>query len=253
MNFLHLLTSPLRRTDGKESLEPKSVALGHISNYIRRLLGGGAIAKPMSMLESFPPELKSMILFSLPDTQTLSALVHASPYYHQAYYLEREPLLSAVLPRELGQQVLVDAVTAVRAAKVPTKSGSSATIKDFLARYRIIRTRGETSTTDNPFEGFADGCRLHATVRAVARHFSRSAVETSHQGSEGDFTEPNPSRTELGRINRAFYRFETFCRLFGRRLPELKLSVQTRQLLRSIAGMFPTGFWRFSRHGQSKR
>lgn len=52
-------------------------------------------------LESMPYELKVAILHNLPDVQTLSSLIHASPAYHAVYTGDREALLTSSTLRDL--------------------------------------------------------------------------------------------------------------------------------------------------------
>lgn len=52
-------------------------------------------------LESLPPELIHIVLRQLPDFNSLSALVHASPVYHAVYLSSRERILSKITIRTL--------------------------------------------------------------------------------------------------------------------------------------------------------
>ena len=65
-------------------------------------------------LESIPTELQIFILEHLPDTGTLSALVHASPVLHDVYRAKREGILTAVTIQELRtrdhQPFLIDEI-----------------------------------------------------------------------------------------------------------------------------------------------
>lgn len=53
-------------------------------------------------LESMPTELKIAFLKQLPDINTLSALVHASPVFHAVYLAIREDILTKTTLRELS-------------------------------------------------------------------------------------------------------------------------------------------------------
>ena len=62
------------------------------------------MAKP-NMLETLPTELKLFVLDRLPDTRTLSALVHAVPAFHHLYATHRTKILTKVTIRDLRTRV----------------------------------------------------------------------------------------------------------------------------------------------------
>lgn len=55
-----------------------------------------------SKMESMPTELKIVLLEQMPDINTLSALVHASPIFHAVYLVNREEVLTKTTLRELS-------------------------------------------------------------------------------------------------------------------------------------------------------
>jgi len=59
----------------------------------------------LSKLESMPTELHIIILEQLPDINSLSALVHASPVIYKAYSIARETILTKVIVREVLQRM----------------------------------------------------------------------------------------------------------------------------------------------------
>jgi hypothetical protein len=52
-------------------------------------------------LEALPQELKLNLLDQIPDVATLSALIHASPTYHELYAALREEILTSITLKEL--------------------------------------------------------------------------------------------------------------------------------------------------------
>lgn len=58
-----------------------------------------------NMLESLPPELSIAILEVTPDVATLSALVHASPFFHAVYRANRERVLTKATLQEVGTKL----------------------------------------------------------------------------------------------------------------------------------------------------
>ncbi|KAI9035765.1 uncharacterized protein KD926_002915 [Aspergillus affinis] len=72
-------------------------------------------AQPEPSLDGLPVELKILILFQMPDSDTLKPLVHASPAYHQAYLTVRHRVLGNVVERQYDESLdLVEALTAIR-------------------------------------------------------------------------------------------------------------------------------------------
>ncbi|KAJ5156472.1 hypothetical protein N7492_009275 [Penicillium capsulatum] len=66
-------------------------------------------------LESLPIELNILILFRVPDGDTLQSLVLASPGYHHAYLVVREELLKSLLKEQYTEFLdLAEALIAVR-------------------------------------------------------------------------------------------------------------------------------------------
>ena len=61
-------------------------------------------AEPHSLLEVLPPELALQILLQIPTTSALSALVRASPTYHQIYLTKREEIFTAATLNELASR-----------------------------------------------------------------------------------------------------------------------------------------------------
>ena len=60
----------------------------------------------ISGLEDLPKELKMHLLHHMPNVSTLSALVHASPSYHDVYIALREELFTAATLQELSERNL---------------------------------------------------------------------------------------------------------------------------------------------------
>ncbi len=53
-------------------------------------------------LEALPQELELGLLHQIPDVATLSALIHASPTYHELYAALREEILTSITLKELS-------------------------------------------------------------------------------------------------------------------------------------------------------
>ncbi|KAG0650785.1 hypothetical protein D0Z07_2215 [Hyphodiscus hymeniophilus] len=69
-------------------------------------------------LDQLPAELKASILYSAPNILVLQTLVRSSPLYHKVYLDERKAILSTVLLRDMGAQVLSDALAVYKASQI---------------------------------------------------------------------------------------------------------------------------------------
>ncbi|KAL8871903.1 MAG: hypothetical protein Q9174_002372, partial [Haloplaca sp. 1 TL-2023] len=74
-------------------------------------------------LETLPSEIKTNILDSMPDANSLRAIVQASPMFHATYLLTREKTLTKVTLQELGNRN-IDVTTLVDYAEVCVRGGS---------------------------------------------------------------------------------------------------------------------------------
>lgn len=95
----------------------------------------------MSRFESFPVELRILILQSVPDFATLRSLVHACPAYHHAYLTgNKEQILSGVIERQHIRGTELDALGAVLSLEYTSglQDQEDETIA-FLDRYRHAR------------------------------------------------------------------------------------------------------------------
>ncbi|KAJ6017780.1 hypothetical protein N7451_001159 [Penicillium sp. IBT 35674x] len=100
-------------------------------------------------LEDLPTELKILILFQVPDSDTLKSLVLASPGYHNAYLAVREELLRCLVERQYtGFLDLAEALTAVRSKGVnfAYQREGAITLLDKWRRRNEIRELSQSSS-----------------------------------------------------------------------------------------------------------
>jgi hypothetical protein len=168
------------------------------------------------MLEKLPSELKSQILLDMSDLQTLNALIHASPSYHQVYTSQRINILSKVMERELEPPVLADAIATLAASRLADGEDRITKVRDFLDQYRTtIYAKGGSGLSSITPEDISCVARLHTAITTIALRFYEFTVVARPHLPDVESTRPSPSRTELQRIYRALYRFEMFCKLFS--------------------------------------
>ncbi|KAF6842626.1 hypothetical protein CMUS01_02942 [Colletotrichum musicola] len=92
--------------------------------------------KSSSLLKNLPPELRSQMLWSMPDLPSLRALVRASPILHAQYRESRNTILRARLDRELDGFYVDAQATLMSRASVLGYRRTDRVVKDFSDSYR---------------------------------------------------------------------------------------------------------------------
>lgn len=166
-------------------------------------------------MEDLPAELKSMVLFHVSDVHTLSSLIRASPSYHSVYVSGWEKVLSSILLKELGPEVLVDALMAQHASEVNTEGQAATKLRQFQKRYETDRNPAAVNNHAIPLQYVYSMGNLQIMIHTLAVELYRSAISSLPYSHDPELMEVGPSMTELRRDYRALYRFEIYCRLLG--------------------------------------
>ena len=117
-----------------------------------------------------------MILFDIPDIETLRSAVLASTTLHKVYIPGRERIFSAVLLQKLGYKVLYNAVIALHASNVPVPDMAGTTIKGCLSQYHSTIEKVQGSGLKISFSVAVSIGRLHSIVRSLVLDFYSSAT-----------------------------------------------------------------------------
>ncbi|KAB8233374.1 uncharacterized protein BDW43DRAFT_319652 [Aspergillus alliaceus] len=157
-------------------------------------------------IDTLPSEIKTAVLYVIPDLASLKALVHATPSFHAVHLSQRKQLLSTALERCLQLPVMVDAVAALIASGGREK------------RSRAPKRSQEALTEDDLLET----ARLHKIVGSILKDMVLSFLKfrpgTRQLKEEHDFLSP----LESFRLRRALYRLEIYRLLFNNyKLPHL--------------------------------
>lgn len=168
-------------------------------------------------LENLPREMRRQLL-SILELADLSALVHASPVFHQQYLLDRRSLLCKYLETTL-RSVTIDAhavhqsgLTDFSNTRTPEK------VTQFLELYQDRRSSPRHSiltkrlTEDEAVDMVAF---LSSMIRPLARHYTGWALTNLADETEGSQSHEFLSTAEETRLMRALYRFQLCCNLFG--------------------------------------
>lgn len=156
-------------------------------------------------LELLPFEIRHHILLALASIEDLSALVHASPVFHEQYARRRGFWLWRYLRAQMGDGV-IDAYTAALCSK-PDFDCSRQNVQGFLAAYYSRRSGGaEELYKEAKAEDLAAMTRFYiGVVRPLIREYALFTLEEEAVLRE----------VESSRVIRAMYRFQIFCSLFG--------------------------------------
>lgn len=168
-------------------------------------------------LDSLPAELKASILHSAPNISTLQTLVRSSPLYHKVYLDKRKVILSAVLLRDIGPQVLPDALAVHKASQIGFDGSGlrKDNVKSFISQYKAERGSSSPATCDSLDIGTLESLsRLQSVVTRITFDFCKATLSVHSVTRERIQPHGDLSINEKRRIYRALYRFELFRALF---------------------------------------
>lgn len=156
---------------------------------------------PPRGLEQFPAELLAEILAAIDDLPSLSSATLASRSLHDAFIGAKQIILTRVLVKQLGVNTVSNALGAIESREAAC-DGCNAFLVDAVKVPDLL--------TINQINSIV---KLSATVRAFSKLFVQSALDVLPDIRIRRL--PLPSENELARIERAFYRFETFRTAFA--------------------------------------
>ena len=166
-------------------------------------------------LEGLAVELQLDILRSVPDTASLNALVHASPWYHGVYFSQRHSILAEVLWRELSPDVFLDSMMAIEAQGLDHSSTDiEQQVSTFLDRYKARRDFDQEIRKAIPPDNIIKMAQLHSLIRDETQDFCEWALSKYPGNKEATENHGPISSHESCRIYRAFYRLKLFCLIF---------------------------------------
>lgn len=181
-------------------------------------------------MEGIPSELKIFILKSISDFTSLKSFLQASREYYQIYDGIRSEILFAILLNQYNGQVdLVESLTSIRSkglwASEKRNEGKIIALLDF--RRRASREGGSSTKKiydhhSYSIEEILRLIELHEVAVFFLQDYSKSLKQPKWWVTEihaGDWeTTVLPiqfSPNERARFFRAFYRFHTWCNIFG--------------------------------------
>ena len=183
-------------------------------------------------LELLAPELQLHILLNANTPDDLHALIQASPRLYQVYLLNKDTVLSTVARRQFHPAVISDALFFAKISQLEYPLSRDNVLE--LCRTYPGESRQEIVF---PIPISVALCELASNVRFFIKDYARNTLpimEGLGRSSDLKDIEVLPeyqpesptsyselSDSEVGRLQRAFCRFETYRKLFGRCSSEL--------------------------------
>ncbi|MBE3048347.1 hypothetical protein IMZ48_38750 [Candidatus Bathyarchaeota archaeon] len=179
----------------------------------------------MATINHLPPELLVHIQGAVDSPRDLHSLISASPDCLRTFRLNRIRILESVLRNAIPEGTLRDSLAfCYLPSPLPAPltdsmshqeqvSVSIAAVEPFLQRY----FSDEAFDVPTDITSLTFLFKLHALVSRFAdEYFIHAAQQLKSTKSSGALVDdfPPPSRTELTRLQRAFFRFELYCRVF---------------------------------------
>lgn len=163
-------------------------------------------------LTTLPVELRQKILSYL-DISSLQAVSNTCSSLYCALSGSKQLLAKAVLLNEFDEALLPDACLLLQSMQI--KPWSVAAVKSFLDGHENATIETYAHLSWSLTDIYALGV-LHQHVKSFAADFASSALSAMNPNSENKSTRQHLLAAENRRIERAFFRFELYCKLFGK-------------------------------------
>ena len=172
----------------------------------------------VSSLVSLPFDLIHAVLCFVPDVPSLRAVISTCTTLHRAFQNAERLVTERVLSNQMGSGLLREAFVVLESSRLKD-SWSRKAVEDFLQRQKLIIT-DQTTLPRRPWT-LSRGIyvdRLYQHVRYFAADFASSALRAmfplSRSANNGSTLTPQPSASEIHRMERTFFLFELYCNLF---------------------------------------
>lgn len=169
-------------------------------------------------LVSIPFDMIQAVLCFLPDVSSLRAVISTCTTLHRAFRNVERLVTERVLSNQMGSELLREAYMVLESSGLK-KSWSKKAVEDFLQRQKLIII-DQTTQLRRPltFSGGIYVDRIYQHVHYFAADFASSAlskmIPLSSSANNGPTLTPQPSASEIHRMERTFFRFEIYCNLF---------------------------------------
>lgn len=164
-------------------------------------------------------ELKQDIFMQLPDVSSLLSVILTCSSFHCTFLNAESLLLNTILERKTHPSAAFDALAAFQASELGStnQTWSKKAVREIMSAYdgdRIASWSRSWRLSDAiKFE------RMNNTVKYFTDQYVSTTLAMKLVGTNPDALHMPASFSEIGRIQRTFYRFELFCNLFRKRKP----------------------------------
>ena len=197
-----------------QSLTPKGLSIVKriTQSFLRTHLSSKNDPPPSNYLSGLPAEIKHVIFSFLPDAASLYALISTCSSFYYSFLDCKSSILAQTLRNQINPSLMPDALATFKSSQLPL--WSIETVEDLVR----LHGSGETpSLLQKPTLRHALAItKMYDHVQFFANRFITSAI--SHHPVTG-VREWEPSRispSEINRIQRTLYRFESLCNQFAR-------------------------------------
>ncbi|KAE8325413.1 hypothetical protein BDV39DRAFT_206952 [Aspergillus sergii] len=177
----------------------------------------GDILHRNAPVEDLPPEVRHHLL-SMLELETLWALIHASPVYHQQYLSARTCLLCSGLQTTL-RSATIDAWAVYRSRLVDfSHSRTTEKVNMFLQSYQDQRDSSLYSVPSEManVDQLVDLAAFYfSIVKPLAQYYTSWTLGNLATETDKPRSDEPLSKMEETRLIRALYRFQLCCNLFG--------------------------------------
>jgi hypothetical protein len=158
-----------------------------------------------SALEMLPVEARQAIMCAITTIESLRSMALACSSSFHAFKDAELLITTQVLLKEVGLDVLPEAIAALESSR--TDSWSRQKAADFISRHLRNRKIPPLSWTLSDALSMS---KLYHHVRFFATDFATKTLASVPFEREA----APPSQAEIARIERAFYRYEIYCNVF---------------------------------------
>lgn len=165
-----------------------------------------------SPVEGLSVELVRLVLSALPDVASLRATISSCPVFYSAFLEAEAAITTRVLLKQINASVLPEAIAALESSRLCLNDDEESCDEGAILAFmdQNIRHRPVVPSSWSLLEALRV-TQLHGPVGELAVSFVNEAVDKPPLNRSRSLS---VACQEVCRIERALYRFETYCNLF---------------------------------------
>ncbi|KAK8136767.1 hypothetical protein PG984_004707 [Apiospora sp. TS-2023a] len=191
-------------------------------------------------VEGLSVELVRLVLSALPDVASLRATILSCPLFYSAFLEAEGAITTRVLLGQIDASVLPEAIAALESSRLRLDGGeeiyNEGVVRAFMDQN--LRHRPLVPRSWSLLEALRV-TQLHVSVGELVAKFINEATSEPPLIRSRSIS---VTRQELCRIERALYRFEIYCNIFGGSLTRSPISLTRLRFYREQKRLFFTNF-----------